>query len=654
MILLIPQQLTTSPSPHRRAFVLRDGEFQRTVSRSSICKLAAMAICIVLAAASRGLLAQSTSPDSHTADTQSDKPREGGQPSAVGGVNTGGAHAAVLDSEHRPITAGGFVKDGFVLFKDIARQAGLTSWKHVMGTPEKKFIIEANGSGVCLLDYDNDGWLDIYLVNGSTYDAESGKAASPKAALFHNNHDGTFTDVTDKAGVANGRWGFGCAVADYDNDGWPDIYVTNFGKNRLYHNNHDGTFADVAEKAGVALGNWSTGGTWGDYDGDGRLDLFVPGYVHYDLVNPPASGDKGVVYSFCQFRGEIVMCGPRGLQGEPDHLFHNNGDGTFTDVSEKAGVADKNGYYGLTSLFVDVNNDGRPDLLVGNDSTPNYLYLNKGDGTFEDISYASGYALNENGRETATMGIAAGDYQNNGLVDLYNTTFSDDYNPLYRNDGDANFTDISYQLGIAEPTVPFLGWGTVFFDYDNDGWKDLIVANGHVYPIVDKEPWGTSFAQRPLLFHNIEGKRFDLLPAVEGTALAQTYVGRGLAVGDLFNDGKLDVVINGMDSVPALLRNVSPGKHHWIEFKLIGGAKSPRDAIGATVYLIASKIRQRGDVLSGGSYASTSDPRLHFGLGDAAVIDEIAVHWPSGAVEHFQPPQIDRIVTLKEGQGTKP
>jgi len=654
MILLIPQQLTTSPSPHRRAFDLWDGEFQRTASRSSFCKLAAMVICVALTAAARGLVAQSTTPDSHTADTQSDKPREGGQPSAFGGVNTGGAHAAVLDSEHRPITAGGYVKDGPVLFKDIARQAGLTSWKHVMGTPEKKFIIEANGSGVCLLDYDNEGWLDIYLVNGSTYDAESGKAAPPKAALFHNNHDGTFTNVAEKAGVANGRWGFGCSVADYDNDGWPDIYVSNFGKNRLYHNNHDGTFTDVAEKAGVALGNWSTGATWGDYDGDGRLDLFVPGYVHYDLANPPASGDKGVAYSFCQFRGENVMCGPRGLQGEPDHLFHNNGDGTFTDVSEKAGVADKNGYYGLTSLFVDVNNDGRPDLLVGNDSTPNYLYLNKGDGTFEDISYASGYALNENGRETATMGIAAGDYQNNGLVDLYNTTFSDDYNPLYRNDGDANFTDISYQLGIAEPTVPFLGWGTAFFDYDNDGWKDLIVANGHVYPIVDKEPWGTSFAQRPLLFHNIDGKKFELMPAVEGTALAQTYVGRGLAVGDLFNDGKLDVVINVMDGAPALLRNVSPDKHHWIEFKLIGGAKSPRDAVGATVYLTASKMRQRGDVLSGGSYASTSDPRLHFGLGDATIIEEIEVHWPSGATERFPAPQIDRIVTLKEGQGMKP
>ena len=654
MITLIPQRFLSSPSLNHVAFVSRDRGNRLFARRRSICRVAGMALFLALVAASHRCAAQSTTPDSHAADTQSDKPREGGQAPAVGGVNTGGAQPAVLDKEHRPITAGGFVKDGPVLFENIASKAGLSTWKHAMGTPEKKFILEDNGSGVGLIDTNNDGWLDIYLVNGSTYDAETGKATPPKAALFHNNRDGTFTNIAVKAGVTNDRWGFGVAIADYDNDGWPDIYVTNFGKNRLYHNNHDGTFTDVAEKAGIALGNWSTGATWGDYDGDGRLDLFVPGYVHYDLANPPASGDKGVAYSFCQFRGENISCGPRGLKGEPDHLFHSNGDGTFTDVSDKAGVADSNGYYGLTSVFVDVNNDGKPDLLVGNDSTPNYLYLNKGDGSFEDISYASGFALNENGRETATMGIAVGDYQNNGMVDLFNTTFSDDYDPLYRNDGDANFTDISYQLGIAEITVPFLGWGTAFFDYDNDGWKDLIAANGHVYPIVDKEPWGTTYAQRPLLFHNIGGKRFELMPAVEGTALAQTYVGRGLAVGDLFNDGKLDVVINVLDGSPALLRNVSPDKHHWIEFKMIGGAKSPRDAVGTTLYLTANKMRQRGDVISGGSYASTSDPRLHFGLGDATAIDDIEVHWPSGSMEHFSAPQIDRIVTLKEGQGTKP
>ena len=567
----------------------------------------------------------------------------------MGGVNTGGTHTAVLDAQHRPITAGGFVKSGPAVFEDIAQKAGLYTWKHTMGTPEKHYIIETNGSGVGLIDYDNDGWLDIYLVNGSTPDALAGKSAPPKAALFHNNHDGTFTNVAEKAGVTNDRWGIGVAIADYDNDGWPDIYVTNFGKNRLYHNNHDGTFTDVAEKAGVALGNWSTGATWGDYDGDGRLDLFVPGYVHYDMAHQPASNSQGT--ALCQFRGVEVMCGPRGLKGEADHLFHNNGDGTFTDVSEKAGVSDKSLYYGLASLFIDINGDGKPDLLVADDSTPNYLYLNKGNGTFEDDSYASGYALNENGRETASMGIAYGDYRNNGLVDFYNTTFSDDYNPLYRNDGDANFTDVSYQLGLAEPTIPFLGWGDAFLDFDNDGWKDLIVSNGHVYPEVDKTNWGTTFAQRPLLFRNVEGRKFEEVPAVEGTALAKTYVGRGLAVGDLFNDGKLDVVINTLDGHPALLRNVSNDKHHWVELKLAGGPKGPRDAIGATVYLTANGMRQRGDVVSGGSYASTNDPRLHFGLGDATKIDLIEVHWPDGTKERFSLDKVDQIATLTEGKG---
>jgi enediyne biosynthesis protein E4 len=605
-----------------------------------------LVLCAVLLALKGALVAQSAAPNSPSTITQSEKPQEGSQAPPMGGTSTGGVHPAVLDTEHRPITAGGFVKDGPIIFQDIAQKAGLTRWTHKMGTPEKNFIIEANGSGVGLIDYDNDGWLDIYLVNGSTYDAVSGKATPPHAALFHNNHDGTFTDVAAKAGVTNDRWGVGAAIADYDNDGWPDIYVTNFGKNRLYHNNHDGTFTDVAEKAGVTLGNWSTGATWGDYDGDGRLDLFVPGYVHYDLADQPAA-------SGCQFRGENVMCGPRGLKGEPDHLFHNNGDGTFTDVSEKAGVSDKNKYYGLASVFVDINNDGRPDLVVANDSTPNYLYLNKGDGTFEDDSYASGYALNESGRETASMGIAVGDYRNNGLLDLYTTTFSDDYNPLYRNDGDANFTDISYPMGIAEVTIPFLGWGTAFLDFDNDGWKDLVVANGHVYPQVDHTSWGTSWAQRPLLFHNIDGKKFDLEPAVEGTALAELYVGRGMAVGDLFNDGKLDVVINVLDSHPALLRNVSADHHHWVELKLVGGPKSPRDAIGATVYLTAGGKKQRGDVFSGGSFASTHDPRVHFGLGDATTIDSIEVHWPSGMKEKFVTVNVDRIVTLTEGQGTR-
>ena len=563
-----------------------------------------------------------------------------------GGQATGGSARMQLDSKGRPITEGGFVTTGPVIFEDVSEKAGLTHWTHTMGTPAKTYIIETKGSGVGLIDYDRDGWLDIYMVNGSTQDALTGKTTPPHAALFHNNHDGTFTDVAAKAGVTNDRWGFGVAIADYDNDGWPDIFVSNFGGNRLYHNNHDGTFTDVAAKAGVVLGNWSSGATWGDYDGDGRLDLFVAGYLHWDWNHLPQSSDQN---AFCTFRGEKVACGPRGLEGEPDHLFHNNGDGTFTDVSVKAGVSDPSKYYGLGAVFADINNDGKPDLLVGNDSTPNYLYLNKGDGTFEDVSYDSGFALDQAGRETASMGIAVGDYQNNGLLDVFNTTFSDDYKPLYHNDGDANMTDISDQTGLGEITVPFLSWGDAFFDYDNDGWKDLMMSDGHVYPQADQYNWGTSWKERPMLFHNMQGKRFEPVPAVEGSGLADVIAGRGMAVGDLFNDGKMDVVINVMDGHPVLLRNVSSDHHHWLEMQLVG--KAPRDAVGAVVYLTANGMRQREDVLSGGSYLSSNDQRPHFGLGQATTVDKLEVYWPDGSVEDFAVPGVDRILTLTEGTG---
>jgi enediyne biosynthesis protein E4 len=567
------------------------------------------------------------------------------------GMSTGGAHAPVKDALSRPITAGGFVDDAPVVFIDVTHAAGIDLFHHRSGTPEKRTILETPGSGVALLDYDNDGWPDIYLLNGSTFPALKGKEAPPRAMLLHNNRDGTFTDVTEKAGVANERWGFGVAVGDYDNDGWPDIYVSNFGKNRLYHNNHDGTFTDVAEKAGVTLGGWSTGATWGDYDRDGFLDLFVPGYVKFDPDHPPISGKGGLPPGFCNFRGIEVMCGPRGLPGEGDHLFHNNGDGTFTDISVKAGVSDPRGYYGFASVFVDVDDDGWLDLAVANDSVPKYLYRNKHDGTFEDISYISGFALNDEGREQASMGIAVGDYNRDGRVDFYITNFSDDYNTLYRNDGDGNFSDVTARAGITSVTLPFLGWGTGFLDYDNDGLLDIFAANGHVYPGVDKQDWGTTWAQRPLLFRNLDGAKFQEVPPATGSGLATVMTARGAAFGDLFNDGHIDVVINNVDSTPALLRNVVKNSNHWVTLRLVGGPKSPRDAIGAKAFVTVGGVRQRGDVFSGGSYASSSDQRLHFGLGAATKVDKLEIHWPSGTKEQVTLPAVDRIYTVVEGKG---
>ena len=584
-----------------------------------------------------------------TAQEPDDRKQQKSEPT---GVATGAPHAPVKDALSRPITAGGFVDGAPVVFVDVTKQAGLDSFHHRSGTPEKATILEMPGSGVALLDYDNYGWLDIYLLNGSTLAALKGKEPAPRAMLLHNNHDGTFTDVTDKAGVANERWGFGVAVGDYDNDGWPDIYVANYGRNRLFHNNHDGTFSDVAEKAGVALGGWSTGPTWGDYDHDGALDLFVPGYVKFDAEHPPVGGQGGIPLSACQYRGvSFSMCGPRGLPGESDHLFHNNGDGTFTDVSKKAGVDDPQGYYGLASVFVDVDDDGWLDLAVANDSVPRYLYHNLRNGTFEDASYLSGFALTNEGLAQASMGIAVGDYNRDGKLDFCLTTFSDDYKTLYRNDGEINFSDVTYRAGLGAPTIPFLGWGTGFLDYDNDGLLDIFFANGHVYPAVDQRDWGTTWAQRPQLFRNLNGMKFEEVPPATGSGLGVVIAARGAAFGDLFNDGHIDVVLNTIDSAPVLLRNVVKNNNHWIAFKLVGGPKSPRDAVGAKALVTAAGTRQRGDVFSGGSYASSSDQRLHFGLGTAAKIDKVEIYWPSGKKEEVIVPGVDRILTVVEGQG---
>jgi hypothetical protein len=524
-----------------------------------------------------------------------------------------------------------------VQFVDITEKAGIT-FKHV-SSPEKKYIVESMSGGVALLDYDNDDYLDIYLVNSLTAEMVKAKQKT-RSALYRNNRDGTFTDVTDKAGVGDIGWGMGVATGDFDNDGFDDIYVTCLGPNRLLRNTGKGTFVDVTQTAGVGDPRWSTGAAFVDYDNDGKLDLFVANYVDFDVNNLPEFG-KG---RSCQFKGIPVQCGPRGLKGAGDSLYRNNGNGTFTDVTKKAGVADPDGYYGMAVICSDFDDDGLVDIFVANDSTPNFLWKNNGDGTFKDIGFPSGTAVNENGSEQGSMGVTLGDYDHDGRLDLFVTNFDDDYNTLYHKDDRNSFTDVSYATKVAAVSLPYVGWGTKFFDYDNDGWIDLLVVNGHVYPQLP------TYKQRNLVHHNNRDGTFSEVGAELGPPFAEKRTGRGAAFGDIDNDGDVDVIINNLDGAAQLLRNDGGNANNSVLIKTIG-AKSNRNGIGARVSVVSGDVKQVEEVYSGGTYISQNDLRLHFGLEKQSKVDLIEVRWPNGTVEKITGASANKILTIKEGQG---
>ena len=537
--------------------------------------------------------------------------------------------------------------------QDIPKLVDITASTNIHFThsssPEAKYIVESMSGGVALLDYDNDGWLDIYFTNApSVAMAQAGQKA--RGALYHNNHDGTFTDVSEKAGVATPCWAMGAAVGDIDNDGWPDLAVSCFGGVVLYRNNHNGTFTDITEASGLAQDKgWATGLSFGDYDSDGFVDLFVPHYVDLSLKSLPAFGSQKT----CTYHEVPVQCGPRGLKGSPDTLYHNNGNGTFTEVSKQAGVDDPQGFFGLQSVWSDFDNDGKLDLLVANDGEPNFLYRNEGNGHFKEIANEAGVALSESGEEQANMGIALGDYTRTGRESIAISHFSEDYAVLYRNEGALNFTDVAHEAKIAQTTLPYVGWGDAFLDTDNRGLLDLILVNGHVYPQVDNAKLATTYREPKLLFWNNGDGTFREVSAQTGPALRIPQVSRGLAVGDLFNTGKLDILIENLTGPPMILETRPNPKNHWIAFQLQGNP-SNRLALNARLYVRTGSTQQMSEILSGTSYLSQSAPRPHFGLGPATAVDELKVHWPDGKDQTFRNLPADHLYKLIEGATPQP
>src|SRR5246500_4400552 len=532
---------------------------------------------------------------------------------------------------------------------DITDSTGI-KFDH-LSSPEQKYIVESMSGGVALIDYDRDGWPDIYFTNAQNVEmAIHGQKA--RSVLYHNNHDGTFTDVTDKAGVGYPCWAMGAVVGDYNNDGWPDLLVTCLSGVVLYRNNGDGTFTDVTKASGLASDSgWATGAAFGDYDGDGFADLFVSHYVDFHLDDLPAFGSG----KSCKYLGLDVQCGPRGLKGSPDNLYHNNGDGTFTDVSKKSGVDDPERRYGLTALWSDFDNDGKLDLFVTNDGQANYLYQGDGKGKFVDVALTAGVAANEDGLEQANMGVAFGDYLHTGRMSLVLSHFDVEYAALYRNDsavnnGGMNFSDTSIVSGIARGTQGYVGWGDAFVDFDNDGWVDFFLVNGHVYPQVDRVQTSARYLQPKFLFVNQQNGTFRNASKLIGDAIQIPQVSRGLAVGDLFNDGRMEAVVENLVGPPMILRPEGGPQNHWVSFQL-EGLKSNRLALNARVRATAGELVQLGEVLSGGSYLSQHDLRIHFGLGSHERVDKAEITWPDGKKETLTNLAADRYYVVREGQG---
>ena len=532
-----------------------------------------------------------------------------------------------------------------IRFVEVAPEAGITAPNVWGGAKRKRLILETKGNGVGFLDYDGDGWLDVYLSNGSRLEGFPA-GQEPTGHLYHNNHNGTFSDVTAASGLAHPGWQTGVCAGDYDNDGYEDLLLTYWGQNRLYHNNGSGTFTDVTERAGLKQSRvrWGTGCNFLDYDKDGKLDIFIANYIEFDPKEALGPGEG----KYCQWKGMPVLCGPRGLPPGRNVLYHNNGDGTFTDVSKSSGIAQSTGN-ALGAVSFDFDNDGWPDIYVANDSTPSELYHNNRDGTFTEIAENAGAAFSSDGDEQGGMGLAVGDYDGNGWLDIFKTNFSDDTPNLYHNNGNGTFADLVFAAGLGTVTK-LVGWGAGFIDIDNDGWLDLVYVNGHVYPEVDDYKMDSAYREPRMVYRNLGNGRFENISDRAGPALTERFSSRGAAFGDFDNDGRVDVVISNMNEPPSLWRNESSNSNHSVLLKLVG-TRSNRSAIGARVRVLTGNHAQIGEVHSGDSLLSMSDLRLHFGLGSAKTIDAIEVRWPSGILERVRNVPADQIIYLQEGSG---